>query len=71
MVSVLPYRVTVTCENTAVAAIFARDGSRSPFTRGLPFLPVRSGGRPQSAALERSLVVQVTPSGSSFSSSPA
>ena len=46
MVSVLPYRVTVTCENTAVAAILARDGSRSPFTRGRPFFPVRSGGRP-------------------------
>src|SRR5947208_9946719 len=46
MVSVLPYRVTVTCENTAVAAILARDGSRSPFTRGRPFFPVRCGGRP-------------------------
>src|SRR6266568_1598252 len=71
MVSVLPYRVTMACENAAAAAILARDGSRSPFTRGRPFFPVRSGGRPQSAALLRSLVVQVTPSGSSFSSSPA
>src|SRR5213078_543066 len=47
------------------------DGSRSPFTRGRPFLPVRPGGRSWSAALERSLVVQVTPPGSCFSSSPA
>jgi hypothetical protein len=37
---------------------------------GPSLFPVRSGGRPWSAALTRSLVVQVTPSGSFFSSSP-
>jgi hypothetical protein len=60
--------MTVTRENAAPAAIFAGRGSRSPFFRGRPFLLVGAGGRSWRAALLRSLVVQVTPPGSRFSS---
>ena len=45
MVAAFPYRATVTCSNAAVAASFARQGSRSPFSRGRPRFPLRAGGR--------------------------
>ncbi len=67
----LAVAAAVTCEKSAAAAIFAGDGRRPPFLRGRPSFPVRSGGRSWRAALARSLAVQVTLSGSCFSSSPA
>lgn len=44
MAAILPYLVTVTSVNAAVAASAARAGSRSPFCRGRPRLPMRCSG---------------------------
>lgn len=49
--------------NCAFFAISPSAGGRSPLVLGLPRRPVLGGAKSKSAALQRSLLVQVMPAG--------